>query len=217
MIASQLSGHCDVISNRLWHHQNENQASETWGWCVKIVGFIVIYGFVMSCKKWNNVCTLMTNCFCTKLTLLGKLKQYVTRVYTLFPILSIVCHLLVFINCSEVPEILTCWMDFDCVECFLGLWCLTPVLNQSTLISVITCWMGVQWSEHACLTGTLIALSVFGSVVPYSSAESIDVNFSHNMLNGRAVIGACMSYRDFDCVECFWVCGALLQCWINRR
>ena len=62
-IASQLSGHYDVISNRLWQHQNENQASETWGWCVKIVAFTVIYGFVMSCKKWNNVCTLMTNFF----------------------------------------------------------------------------------------------------------------------------------------------------------
>ena len=32
MIASQLSGHCDVISNWLRrHHQNENWASETWG------------------------------------------------------------------------------------------------------------------------------------------------------------------------------------------
>ena len=52
MIASQLSGHCDIISNRLWRHKhNENRASETRGRCVKIVIFIVIYGFVMSCKK----------------------------------------------------------------------------------------------------------------------------------------------------------------------
>ena len=65
VIASQLSHDCDVIRNRLWRHQqNEDQASETLGWCVKIVVFIVIYGFVMSCKKYNNVCTLMTNCFC---------------------------------------------------------------------------------------------------------------------------------------------------------
>ena len=29
VIASQLSGHCDVINDRLWRHQqNENQASE---------------------------------------------------------------------------------------------------------------------------------------------------------------------------------------------
>ena len=64
VIASHLSGHCDVISNRLWRHQaNVNRARETRG--VKIVVFIVIYGFIMSCKKWNNVCTLVTNCLCT--------------------------------------------------------------------------------------------------------------------------------------------------------
>ena len=52
VIASQLSGHRDVISNRLWRHQqNENPASETRGRCVMIVVFIVICGFVMSCKK----------------------------------------------------------------------------------------------------------------------------------------------------------------------
>ena len=52
LIASQLSGDCDVISNRLWRHQqNEHRASETRGRCVKLVVFIVIYGFVMSCKK----------------------------------------------------------------------------------------------------------------------------------------------------------------------
>ena len=52
VIASQLSGHCDVISNRLWHQQqNENWVSETRGRWVKIVVFIFIYGFVMSCKK----------------------------------------------------------------------------------------------------------------------------------------------------------------------
>ena len=40
MIASQLSGHCDVISNWLWcHQQNENWASETQGRCVQIVVF----------------------------------------------------------------------------------------------------------------------------------------------------------------------------------
>ena len=34
VIASQLSGPCDVISNRLWRHQqNENRASETRGRC----------------------------------------------------------------------------------------------------------------------------------------------------------------------------------------
>ena len=28
---------------------------------------IIIYGFSMSCKKQNNVCTLVMNCFCTHL------------------------------------------------------------------------------------------------------------------------------------------------------
>ena len=38
MIASQLSGRCDVISNRLWRHQqNGNRVSETLGRCVRIV------------------------------------------------------------------------------------------------------------------------------------------------------------------------------------
>ena len=52
MSASQWSGHRDIISNRLWRHQqNENVGSEARGRCVKIVVFIVIYGFVMSYKK----------------------------------------------------------------------------------------------------------------------------------------------------------------------
>ena len=52
MFASQLSGHCDVIANRLWRHQqNVKRASETREWCVKILVFSVICGFVMSCKK----------------------------------------------------------------------------------------------------------------------------------------------------------------------
>ena len=64
MLASQLSGHCDVISNRLWRHrQNVNRANETSCRCMKIV-FSGIYGFVMSCKKLNDVCTPVTNCLC---------------------------------------------------------------------------------------------------------------------------------------------------------
>ena len=66
VIASQLFRNCDVINNRLWRHQQrEDLASETRRPCVNIVVFIVIYGFVMSCKKWNNVCSLVTNCLCT--------------------------------------------------------------------------------------------------------------------------------------------------------
>ena len=63
VIVSQLFGHCDVISTRLWRHQqNVDRASEPRGRCVKIVVFIVVFGFVISCKKWDNVCTLVTNC-----------------------------------------------------------------------------------------------------------------------------------------------------------
>ena len=36
--------------------------SETRGRC--LIVFVGIYGFVMLCKKWNNVCTLVTNCLC---------------------------------------------------------------------------------------------------------------------------------------------------------
>ena len=53
VIASQLSGHCDVISNRLWHQQNENRASETRGRCVKIV---VLSSFMDSfCRVSNRI------------------------------------------------------------------------------------------------------------------------------------------------------------------
>ena len=54
VIASQLYGHCDVISTRLWrHHQKVERASEPPGRYVKIVVFIFIYGFVMSCNKYS--------------------------------------------------------------------------------------------------------------------------------------------------------------------
>ena len=72
MIASQLSGHCDVMSNRLWRHQqNENRASETRGRCVKLV---VIYSFMDSlCRvrikiiyvlSWRTVSALTRVLFC---------------------------------------------------------------------------------------------------------------------------------------------------------
>ena len=52
VIASQLSGYCDVINNRLWRHQqNVNPASEARGRCVKIVVFVVIFIVVTSCMK----------------------------------------------------------------------------------------------------------------------------------------------------------------------
>ena len=67
MLMSQLSGHCDW----LWHQQqNMNQGNETWGRYVKIVIFIVTYGFVMSRKKQDNVCTLMMNNLCAHLSVI---------------------------------------------------------------------------------------------------------------------------------------------------
>ena len=54
VIASQLSGHCDVISDWLWRHQqNENWASEARGRCVKIV---VLPSFIDSlCRVRNKI------------------------------------------------------------------------------------------------------------------------------------------------------------------
>ena len=52
MIMSQLSGHCDIISNQLWRHQqNENMWEWDTGKMWKDRHFVIIYGFVMSCKK----------------------------------------------------------------------------------------------------------------------------------------------------------------------
>ena len=83
VIASQLSRYCDVIINRLWRHQqNEDRASETRGRCVNIVVFIVIHGFVISCKKSPRC--FATREINTKITLSWVLKQFVTRVHTLF-------------------------------------------------------------------------------------------------------------------------------------
>ena len=61
LISPQLSGDCDVISNRLWCHQQDvNQSGETWpGQCVKMVVFIAIYGFIMS---WLPRCSLLQHC-----------------------------------------------------------------------------------------------------------------------------------------------------------
>ena len=96
--------HVNVISNRLWRHQqNENRTRETRGRCVKIVVFIVIFGFVMWCKNKIMYCrdelflrsiecyfgTYFPCCFATrethtKITLSWALKQFLTRVHALF-------------------------------------------------------------------------------------------------------------------------------------
>ena len=55
VIASQLSGHCDVFGNRLWRHQqNRNWVSETREWSVKVV---VVSWFMDSfCPIRNKKC-----------------------------------------------------------------------------------------------------------------------------------------------------------------
>ena len=66
VMASQLSGHCDVINNRLGRHQqNENRASETRGWCVKIVfsssfmdSLCIVRNKIMYVLSWRTVSAL---------------------------------------------------------------------------------------------------------------------------------------------------------------
>ena len=66
VFASQLSGHCDVIANRLWRHQqNVKRASETRGWCVKILvlaslmdSLCRVRNKIMYALLWRTVYTL---------------------------------------------------------------------------------------------------------------------------------------------------------------
>ena len=110
VIASRFRGHCDVISNRLRHHQqNVNRASEARGRCVMIGAFVVIFGFDM-CKKWNDPRNLVMNCLCahsgvifgvcsprccatremiTKIILSWPHKQFATGTHTLFYMYSL--------------------------------------------------------------------------------------------------------------------------------
>ena len=54
MFASQLSGHCNVITDRLWRHQqNMKRASKTRAWCVKILVFrVIVYSL---CRIRNKI------------------------------------------------------------------------------------------------------------------------------------------------------------------
>ena len=106
VFASQLSGHCDVIADWLWRHQqNIKRASETRGLCVKI---LVLASFmdslcrvrneIMYVLLWRTVYALTQVLFwClfpssvilvfiinTKITLSWAHKQFATRVHTLF-------------------------------------------------------------------------------------------------------------------------------------
>ena len=66
MIASLLSGHCDIISNQLCRlQQNVNRTSETRGWCMNIA---VLSSFMDSWRRASNkimyVLSLRTKCVC---------------------------------------------------------------------------------------------------------------------------------------------------------
>ena len=92
VIASQWSGHCDVISNQLWRHrQNVNRTSETRGRCVQIV---VLSPFMyILCRVTNKITSLDEKCVSwlkfhfgvyqinTKITLSWAHKQFATRVH----------------------------------------------------------------------------------------------------------------------------------------
>ena len=104
VIASHLSGHCDVICNRLWpHQQNGNWGSETRERCVKIVvlslfmdSFCRVRNKIMYVLLWRMFLRSLgcyfgvyfPSCEATreinnKITLSWALKQFVTRVHTL--------------------------------------------------------------------------------------------------------------------------------------
>ena len=76
VFASQLSGHCDVIANRLWRHQqNVKRARHITGIMCEDPPLSVIYGFVLPCA---------TRELNTKITLSWAHKQFATRLQTLF-------------------------------------------------------------------------------------------------------------------------------------
>ena len=50
-----------ALQNQLWRH---NQHVKRPCRCVKIVALIVICGFIMPCRKQNNVCTVVKNSWC---------------------------------------------------------------------------------------------------------------------------------------------------------
>ena len=57
------------MHRQLWrHHKNVNRPSGARCRCGEIVFLIVIHGFIMSCKKQNDACTVVTNYFCANST-----------------------------------------------------------------------------------------------------------------------------------------------------
>ena len=115
-IVSQFSGHCDIISNRLWSSAIDCDIISRMKPCEWDTGmmckdrhFFHNLWTLYPCKKWNNICSLTTNCFeyyfgvyfirCfatweinTKMTHSWALKQFVTRVHKLFSMCTSCCR-----------------------------------------------------------------------------------------------------------------------------
>ena len=113
VFVSQLSGHRDVIANRLWRHQqNVKRASETRGLCVKI---LVLASFMDSlCRVRNKIMYV----------LLWRTVYGLTPVlfWCLFP--SLLCNsgnkheIKPSCECINIPELIsfTSWFEFKSRE-----------------------------------------------------------------------------------------------------
>ena len=155
MIASKLAGHCDVISNRLWRHQQkENRASETSGRCVKIV----IHGFVLS---WRTISAPTRGFLCkvfqwqlsenhfTKdiLPLVTNINFQVTCVkfHSDFPganmltYLHLVVHIW-WIHQSEWEILLQAWCEIDIFATYVRSFFVYMICNQRTIIFQLYDW-----------------------------------------------------------------------------
>ena len=101
-LASHLSGHYDVTSNRVWRHQqNVNRVRGTRERCVKIVVLLSfrdllcrVRNIIMYVTEWWTVYALNRVLLCfyfqtnPKITILRMHKDFSTRVLTLFYIWS---------------------------------------------------------------------------------------------------------------------------------
>ena len=164
--------------------QNVSRASKTRGRCVKIVVFMVIYEFVMSCKKYYNGYTLVTNSLCahtsnisvlflslinTKITFSWAHKQFATRVHTLFYfwIVVPVASLHLSIHGVFYPDGRPFLWTATCLRCNRVQWShsLQSRLNQDWNFPV--CHIAWHWYEHLSSdTSLVLPLARWTSMAP---------------------------------------------------
>ena len=165
VIASQLSGHCDVISNLLWHHKAKRKLNECgMGTMCKLRHFYVIYGLVMSWKKWNNLCNLVTNCFCVHLS--------VILVFT--SLVALQLGFGVYIpRCFGAREINTKIILMWVLKQFV-----TPVHTLFSISSVMTLrsWNNLKWNRILCTYELLMLINL---VSKYSLLWMITYKFDY--------------------------------------